>query len=386
MIASRFFTQATYFLLFVISTMFLLVQAESVFIPFTFSVIFAFIALPLSIRMENMKFPSWLAAFVSVVFIALIVGGLITFLSVQVSQFSDDVPMIKVKLNERTLELQQYIRKQSGYTIKEQNKWLDEQMNSTENSTGSYIMSFFSATTGFIANATLIPIMVFFMLLYRNRFKTFLTLIDTHYHFHTFAVIREIGKVSQLYLRGLFIDVLILTILNAIGFVILGVEHAILFALLAAILNIIPYIGVILGGLFPVMMVLVTQDNSWIALGVLGVTVVVQFLDNNFIYPKVVGSSVSVNPLVSILALIIGNLIWGTAGMILALPLTGMLKVVMDNIKCTRPYGFLMGEEETCEPKSVNFNKEGIGALRHLVQMRGQGLQEENEPSGFPHL
>jgi predicted PurR-regulated permease PerM len=377
MIAKRFFTQSTFFLLFIILTVFLLIQAEAVFIPMTFSIIFAFIALPLSIKMENIRFPSWLAALVSVIFIALIVGSLITFLSIQVSQFSDDMPMIKAKLNERTLELQQYIRKQSGYTVKEQNKWLDDQMNSTENSTGSYIMSFFSATTGFIANATLIPIMVFFMLLYRNRFKTFLTLIDANYHFHTFAVIREIGKVSQLYLRGLFIDVLILTILNAIGFMTLGVDHAVLFALLAAILNIIPYIGVIVGGLFPVMMVLVTQDNSWIALGVLGVTVVVQFLDNNFIYPKVVGSSVSINPLVSILALIVGNLIWGTAGMILALPLAGMLKVVMDNIKCVRPYGYLMGEEEKCEHKTINFNKESIGALRHLVQMKKEKLQEE---------
>ncbi len=377
MIARRFFTQATFFLLFIILTAFMLIEGEAVFIPLTFSIIFAFIALPLSIKMENIRFPGWLAALISVIFIALIVGSLITFLSVQVSQFSDDVPMIKAKLNERTLELQQYIRKQSGYTVKEQNKWLDEQMNSTENSTGSYLMSFFSATTGFIANATLIPIMVFFMLLYRNRFKTFLTLIDANYHFHTFAVIREIGKVSQLYLRGLFIDVLILTVLNAIGFMVLGVDHAILFALLAAILNIIPYIGVIVGGLFPVMMVLVTQDNSWIALGVLGVTVVVQFLDNNFIYPKVVGSSVSINPLVSILALIVGNLIWGTAGMILALPLAGMLKVVMDNIKCTRPYGYLMGEEETCEHKTINFSKEGIGALRHLIQMKEEKLQEE---------
>jgi predicted PurR-regulated permease PerM len=351
MIAKPFFTQSTFFLLFVILSACVLMQAEAVFIPLIFSIIFAFIALPLSIRMENIKFPSWLAALVSVIFIALIVGGLITFLSMQVSQFSDDMPMIKAKLNERTLELQQYIRKQSGYTVKEQNKWLNEQINASENSTGSYIMSFFSATTGFFANATLIPIMVFFMLLYRNRFKTFLTLIDTRYHFHTISVIREIGKVCQLYLRGLFIDVLILTILNTIGFVVLGVNHAILFALLAAILNIIPYIGVIVGGLFPVIIVLVTQDNSWIALGVLGVTVVVQFLDNNFIYPKVVGSSVSINPLVSILALLVGNLIWGTAGMILALPLAGMLKVVMDNIKCTRPYGFLMGEEETYELK-----------------------------------
>ena len=345
-ITKGFLTQATVFLLFTVLCIFILIQAQDVFVPLTFSIIFAFIVLPLSNKMEKRKFPRWLSALVSVILIALVVSLLILILSYQLSQFADDMPMLKGKLNEKTLELQQYIKKEWGYTLKEQNKWINEQKAATDDNAGSFLMDFFSATTGFIANLTLIPIMVFFMLLYRNRLTIFLNLIDTQYHFHTFALVQEVGKVCELYLKGLLLDVAILAVLNSTGFLLLGVDHAILFGVIAAILNIIPYIGVLIGGLFPMIMVLVTQDNSWVALGVLGVTVVVQFIDNNIIYPKIVGSSVSINPLTSIVALIVGNLIWGTTGMILALPLVGMLKVVMDNINDLRPYGYLMGEEK----------------------------------------
>ena len=363
MINKSFLTQSSYFLLFTILSAFLLIEAQDVFLPLTFSAIFAFIVLPLSKNLEKSKFPRWLAALVSVVLIAAFVGFLIVILSYQVAQFADDMPMLKGKLNEKVFDLQQYIRKQWGYTVTEQNKWLDKQKDANDNQAGSFLMGFFSATTGFIANLTLIPIMVFFMLLYRHRFKTFFSLVDTQYQFRTLDIIKEIGMVCQLYLKGLFLDVAILAVLNSIGFMFLGVEHAILFGLIAAMLNIIPYIGVIIGGLFPMIMVFVTQDNSWVVLGVLGVTVIVQFLDNNVIYPKVVGSSVSINALMSIIALIIGNLIWGTSGMILALPIVGMLKVIMDNIEHLRPFGYLMGEEDELKYDPQNINMENPDPL-----------------------
>lgn len=346
MITKTFLTQATFVLLFTIICAILLIEAKDVFIPLTFSLIFAFIVLPLSNFMEKKKFPRWLSTTISVIFLAVVLSSIILILSYQITRFADDMPMLKGKLNEKSLEFQQYIKKQWGYSVKEQNKWIDQQKDASKDNAGNYLMDFFSATTGFIANMTLIPIMVFFLLLYRKRFKIFLNLIDEQYDFHTFKMVKKIGIISQLYLKGLFFDVSILAVLNTIGFLILGVDHAILFGLIAAILNIIPYIGVIIGGLFPMIMVFVTQDSIWAVLGVLGVVTVVQFLDNNIIYPKVVGSSVSINPLMSIISLIIGNLIWGTTGMILALPLMGMLKVVMDHIDHLRPYGYLMGEED----------------------------------------
>ena len=346
MIGRYSITKAAHFLLFIVLIFFLLIEGQPIFIPLTFSIVFAFISLPLSKRMEKLKCPRWLAGMLSVFLISSFVLAFILFMSYQMSHFADDLPMIKGKLNEKILSLQQYVRRQSGYSITEQNKWIDEQMSASGSGLSSYFTSFFSATTLFFTNATIIPIMVFFMLLYRARFSTFLMLLDSEYHLRLLSVTKEIGKVSQLYLKGLFIDIVILSVLKSIGFIVFNVEHAILFAIFASVLNIIPYFGVVIGGLIPMMMVMVTQDDSWAVLGVLGVTIVVQFFNNNFIYPKIVGSSVSINPLVAMIALIVGNLVWGTTGMILALPLAGMLKVVLDNLEGMRPYSYLMSEDK----------------------------------------
>jgi predicted PurR-regulated permease PerM len=157
-------------------------------------------------------------------------------------------------------------------------------------------------------------------------------------------VVGKISKITQHYLSGLLIDIAILSVLNSTGFLLLGLDYAILLGVLAAVLNIIPYIGVMVGSLFPVAIALLTKDSVMVAAGALAVCVVVQFVDNNFITPKVVGSSVNLNPLATLLILIAGGLVWGVAGMMLFIPLLGMLKVVFDNVEKLKPYGYLIGE------------------------------------------
>ena len=168
---------------------------------------------------------------------------------------------------------------------------------------------------------------------------------------HVIGVIGTTAKVSQKYIQGLLIDIGILAVLNYIGFQLLGIEHAILLALMAAILNLVPYIGVFIGSVFPFAMAILTKDESWVAFAAVGVCVVVQFLDNNFITPKVVGSSVSINPLATLLAIIVGGFVWGVMGMMLFIPLLGMAKVVMDSFPASQPFGYLIGEEEEYKPK-----------------------------------
>jgi predicted PurR-regulated permease PerM len=80
-------------------------------------------------------------------------------------------------------------------------------------------------------------------------------------------------------------------------------------------------------------------------MGAFLVCIAVQFLDNNFITPKVVGSAVSINPLATMIALLVGGSIWGIAGMMIFIPYLGMLKVIFDHVDHLRPFGFLIGEE-----------------------------------------
>jgi predicted PurR-regulated permease PerM len=211
------------------------------------------------------------------------------------------------------------------------------------------------------------------MTYYRDKFRhfVFLSAAKEDKAEHALDVAKKISTVSQKYIKGLFIDIVILSVLNSVGFLIFGLEHAILFGVLAAFLNVIPYIGVTIGSILPITMALITHDGFSTALGVAGVCFGVQFLDNNFITPNVIGGSVSINPLTAILALTTSAMIWGVVGMVIALPFMGMLKVAFDNIDSLKPIGFLIGEERSFSPDN-RFAKR-IFSLRSKVTKPGDG-------------
>ena len=155
-------------------------------------------------------------------------------------------------------------------------------------------------------------------------------------------------------------------VLNTIGLMVLGIENAIFFASLASVLAVIPYIGIAIGSILPMLMALVTKDSAWYAVGVVGVMWFVQFLEGNFITPKIVGSKVSVNPLAAILALFIGAALWGAIGMVLAIPFTAILKVIFDNVDGFKPLGFLIGEppaDQLPKPKRISKLERAKAAL-----------------------
>ena len=353
MIKATFFRNATYFLLFLSLFSTILYVGATVFIPLTFAILLAFAVLPMNSKLENWGVARWLSALLSIGFVTLLLVSTIALLSYELSSLTNNLPGLEDKLTSKMLQFQQYIKANLGFTIKEQNSWFDKQMKESSGSMGAYVMGFFSVTTTFITNLFLIPILAFFLLLYRHRFRVFLRVTDGINHSQTCFIIGEASKVTQQYLKGLAIDVVILTVLNTLGFWALGLDYALLFAFVAAVLNIVPYIGVIVGSIFPIILALVMKDSIWYSVGVLGVCIFVQFLDNNFIGPKVIGASVSVNPLVATVALLVGSLIWGMAGMVLAIPLAGTLKVFFDNFACLRPYGYLMGEEKNVQQRTV---------------------------------
>lgn len=332
----------------------ILVIARDVLLPLTIAVFFTFLLMPISQRLQKWRFPRPLAIIVSIVIAMSVFAGLLYFFYTQIISFADDLPALQEKLNQKLETIQLFIRREFDISKADQRNWVNSKIQENTSSGEDMLMGLFSATTGFLVNFALIPIYIFFLTLYKEKFKQFVTLITKgNNHEQVIEVLKKVSRVSQNYLKGIFLDVLILSILNSTGFLLLGLEHAILFGVLASILNIIPYIGVLVGSILPVVMALLTKDEIGYAVGAAGVCVVVQFIDNNFITPYVVGSSVSINPLTAIIALIASAAIWGTVGMVLCLPLTGMLKVVCDNVEGLKPYGFLIGEEVDYTLKKV---------------------------------
>lgn len=341
-----FYFQATVKLLLIGLVIAFLILAQNILIPFTLAVFFTFLLLPVSRKLEHWHFPKAIAILISIVIALAMFVALIYFFYSQVISFVNDWPVLQKALTTKMETVQQFIRETFHVSNQEQQVWITTKIKENASTGGVIIMGLFSATGSFLASFALIPIYIFFLTLYQDKFKEFVRLIAKEdKNDHALVVVKKVSQVSQKYLMGIFLDVVILSVLNSTGFLILGLPHAILFGVLASMLNIIPYIGVLIGSTLPIMMALLTKDTMGYALGVGAICFFVQFLDNNFITPYVVGSSVSINPLTATLVLVGSALIWGIPGMVLCMPLTGMAKVVCDNVDSLKPYGYLLGEE-----------------------------------------
>lgn len=348
--------KATMYLFLMIMIVFILYIGSSFLIPVSLGILLTFLLMPVSRWLETKKIPKTLAIILSIILMIIVISGMIFFFSNQIMSFADDMPLLKEKFGEKFSLIQSFVFENFKVSEQKQLEWLREQIVNILQSSGDNLGNIFSATGNFLAAATLIPIYIFFFTFYRHKFMDFMKYVTpADKHDWLVNVVHRTSKVSQKYLVGLLIDISILSVLNSVGFLLLGINHALLLGVIAGLLNIIPYIGVLIGSIFPIFMALITKDSIWIAVGALGVCVFVQFLDNNFITPKVVGSAVSINPLATMIALLIGGTLWGVAGMMLFIPYLGMLKVIFDNVEQLRPFGFLIGEEEKLKGKKKYF-------------------------------
>ncbi|MFI5219156.1 MAG: AI-2E family transporter, partial [Bacteroidia bacterium] len=285
-----FYVKATIKLLLLALVVLAMVMAREFLIPFTIAVFFTFLLMPVSRKLIQFRFPRGVAIIISILLAIAVFGGLIYFLYTQIESFAEEMPALKKQLSEKWESIQQFIYHKFNITKRAQSHWLDQKLQETAQSGDTYLLGVFTATGSFIASVALIPVYIFFLTYYKEKFKEFILLVSKSRNPEVnLDILRKISTVSQKYLKGLMLDVLILSVLNSTGFLLLDLDHAILFGVIASILNIIPYVGVLIGSILPITMALLTKDEISYAIGVAIVTQVVQFIDNNFITPYVVG-------------------------------------------------------------------------------------------------
>jgi predicted PurR-regulated permease PerM len=212
------------------------------------------------------------------------------------------------------------------------------------------------STFGVIFNIVgLVPVYIFLLLLYRTAFRDFILFVSPVERHRTMSrVIEQIQRVVQNYVIGLFTVMAIIAVMNSVALFIIDVKYAIFFGFFAAFLMIIPYIGIFIGSLLPALFCLLTHDSPWDALAVICAMGFIQFLEGNFITPRITGNKVQVNALAAIIALVVGGTIWGMAGLIIFMPLVAILKVIFDNVDYLKPYGVLLGTDLIeSDPKSM---------------------------------
>lgn len=202
-----------------------------------------------------------------------------------------------------------------------------------------------------VVGIIIILVYVFLMLLYRHIFINFIQKLSSNNQ-EAKTVSKQVAKVSHGYLSGRLTVICIVAVINSVGLTLIGIKNAVFFGVLAAVLDLIPYIGIIIGAGLPLLMSIINHQSWWPFFAVLGLFVFVQLLENYFLTPKIVGSKVRLNPLFTLMSVLVGGYLWGVAGMILFIPFLGMLKVIFDHVEPLNPYGYLIGDPKNRTQKS----------------------------------
>lgn len=316
-----------------------IVLMRSIIIPLAFATLFALVLSPIAKRIERRT--GTVFSITIVLFGALALLGLIIWFIVgQLKDLVLSLPGLEEKFFAGVLSVNQYIEDQFNISTDEQTAMVADGLKNLSQYLGEVLYS-----TSYLAYFFIqVPIYIFLFLLYRDKFREFFLAFDPG---GEFKWKKDIDGVVRGYISGLTIVVLIAGALNSIGLLALGIDHAIFFGFFSGALTLIPYVGITIGATLPALLALVTKDSLWYAVGVVAVHAAVQFLEGNFITPKITGSKISVNALAAILALLIGNLLLGIAGMILAVPAVGILKILLANSTSLKPFVILLEDKPT---------------------------------------
>ena len=323
-------------------------------IPLCIGAVLATVFLPFCNWMQRKKVPKAVAVVLSLFVLLSIVFMLLSLVGFQISEIVSDATVLKEKAIESGTKIQKYIFDTLNLSIQEQNKIFKNE----QPSYGSMVQAMLGSMTSLLSSVILILVYFVFLLYYRNHIKNFLIqLVPVAQREEMGQIIQKIATVSQQYLIGLSKMIFLLWVMYGIGFSLLGIENALFFAILCGILEIVPFIGNLTGTFLTVVVAAMNGADTNVLIGIIIVYGVVQFIQGWVLEPLIVGAQVKINSLFTIMALIIGELLWGIPGVILAIPLTAMFKIVCDYVTPLKPYGFLIGEIETVQKENALVTK-----------------------------
>jgi predicted PurR-regulated permease PerM len=335
-------------------------EAKSILFPLLLSAFLAILVSPISAKLEKHKVPKALATMFSLIFMLLTLTGVIYFFYVQSLSFSEDFDIVSERFAKLLADTNLWINDRFNlhleYSSTDIRNSIFKKLSENMGTLSSGIIS----TAGKLTIFFIIPVYLFLFIYYRHFLVEFIMkTFDQEDRPRVRRVITKIKEVTQSYFKGVVLVMIILAILNSIALISLGIEHAVLFAVFAAVLNIIPFLGPIIGSIFPAIYALLTKDSLFYPVAVIGAFYVIQLMESNIFTPGIVGKNVSMNPLMTIIALFIGSFIWGLEGMILFIPGMAILKVIFDEVEGLQPYGFLLGalEQPTTLRKAYFFEE-----------------------------
>ncbi|MCS5490001.1 AI-2E family transporter [Algoriphagus limi] len=338
--------KTAFFLIIIVFGAIVLREGSFILVPMVWGVFFAFALSPLSDWMERKKMPRSLAILFSILIVTLVALGIVYVLLNQMIGLIKDIPEIGENFVQKVGKYMEQINSMLGTQVvfpeHQGELWSIlkvENLNSTLFETGKSLTL-----------AGIIPLYIFLLMYYRDFFVAFLIRYSEKSKERILTWAKDSGRVIQSYLTGMILVTIIVAILSGIFFFLIGVKYFLLFAAFIAIMNLIPYVGVVVSSLIVILYVFLTTDSFIFPLLTLGVLWSIQLLENNIITPWIVGSQVRVNALAVILAILLGGWLWGISGMVLFIPLVGVLKISLERSEGLEAFGFLLSDSVPKKP------------------------------------
>ena len=342
------YVKAVYIFLLIIIIVFFMIIAKQILVPLLISGYIAMLLTSSCNRLERRKIPRSVSAAICLLLFIITISGLLLFIYLQVRGFMDDLGgSLKNEVNAFVIEANKWTEEHFGFDLGmrygfEIKKAVE--MVQTEEAPPTQILW---STIAMIGDIILLPVYIFFLLIYRDHLAVFVAKVFSRSNNDEILdKLTSIRKVVYAYISGAGKVMLILAVVNTAVLFALGIEHAIFFGVLAGVLNIIPYLGPWIGATLPFIFAVITKDSLFYPIAVIVSFTFIQMLEGAFLTPKITGSNVNLNALITFLGLLIGGAIWGIVGMIIIIPTIAILKKLFEMSPDTQPYAYLFGEED----------------------------------------
>jgi predicted PurR-regulated permease PerM len=324
----------------------ILAVGKDIIMPIVMAFFISIMLLPIYRFLRKHKVPESISIVLPILFVLIFIAGIVWFFSAQISMLVDDFPQIKQNVAKHLQSLKEWVSSFTGIDTRKQTEFLSNKSDDLMSMGGKVASGAAVTLSGVFVFVGLLPIYIYLILFYKDILLRFTFMwFKTDDHPKVKEVVYETESIIKSYLVGLLIQISYMTILLGGILWLLGIKHALLIGAIFALLNLIPYVGALIGNLIGVLITLTSSTELWPVITVLGVIAVVQFLDNNILMPRIVGSKVKINALFSILGVLLGGTIAGISGMFLSLPIIAVLKIIFDRSEQFKQWGVLLGDE-----------------------------------------
>ena len=331
-------------LLFILIVFVLLYFGSPFLVPFVFGVFFASLMAPFSNFLEKHKINRVFSSLISTMVIFIVTGIVLYITMLQINRFVLEIPDIRYEIQNEFENIQKRIASATDLSVHEQRElW----RNRSPNIIGiieAGLTRFLGDVVNIAGGFLLVLVYLFLLLYYRSKFKdSFLMFMSNEKKKKAEDILEEISEIVYHYLWGRVKVMAILAILYYITFLIFDLPYAGLLTIFGALITIIPYLGPFLSGILPIIFAIFYLPGFSLIILFTVIIIIIQLTESYVFEPVIIGHEVKINPLIVIIAIMMGAMIWGLAGMILFVPVFAVLKIIADHSPSLKPVGYFLG-------------------------------------------